>query len=71
MTFVDRDGTFDIFRQHESGPIWVQAVRGRDEAIRSLLKLRAEKPAQIFLLWDSRTRQFLDLPANSQNSTNE
>ena len=71
MTHVDNGGTFDIFRQHELGPIWVQAVRGRDEAIQSLLKLRAEKPTQTFLLWDSRTRQFLDLPASSQSSPNE
>jgi hypothetical protein len=71
MTGFDRDGTFDIFRQDEAGAIWVRAVRGRDEAIQSLLKLRAEKPTQIFLLWDSRTRQFLDLPANAQGSPNE
>lgn len=71
MTPIDKDGTFDIFRQHELGPIWVQAVRGRDEAIRSLLKLRVEKPAQIFLLWDSRTRQFLNLPANAQSLANK
>jgi len=71
MTDMDRNGTFDIFRQDEAGSIWVRAVRGREEAIRSLLKLRAEKPTQVFLLWDSRTRQFLDLPASSQTSPNE
>jgi len=71
MTHADWAGTFDIFCQHELGPVWVQAVRGRDEAIRSLLKLRAEKPTQVFLLWDSRTRQFLDLPASSQTSPKE
>ncbi len=71
MTHADWVGTFDIFRQDEAGAIWVQAVHGRDEAIRSLLKLRAEKPTQVFLLWDSRTRQFLDLPASSQTSPNE
>jgi|GEM_PF-4227828 len=70
MTHIDRDGMFDIFRQHELGPIWVRAVRGRDEAIQELLTLRAEKPAETFLLWDSRTRQFLDLPASSQSSPN-
>jgi hypothetical protein len=70
MADADRNGMFDIFRQDESGAIWVQAVRGHDEAIRSLQKLRAERPKQIFLLWDSRTRRFLDLPANSRSSPN-
>jgi len=68
MADVDRNGIFDIFRQDEAGAVWVQAVRGHDEAIRSLLKLRAEKPAQVFLLWDSRTRRFLDLPSGSRSS---
>jgi len=71
MTDMDRNGTFDIFRQDEAGAIWVQAVRGRDEAMQSLRKLRAEEPKQVFLLWDSRTRRFLDLPANSESSPNE
>lgn len=70
MADVDRKGTFDIFRQDDTGAIWVQAVRGQDEAIQSLLKLRAERPKQVFLLWDSRTRRFLDLPANSRSSPN-
>lgn len=70
MADVDRNGMFDIFRQDESGAIWVQAVHGHDEAIQSLMKLRAEKPKQVFLLWDSRTRRFLDLPANSRSSPN-
>jgi hypothetical protein len=70
MADADRNGMFDIFRQDESGAIWVQAVRGHDEAIRSLQKLRAERPKQIFLLGDSRTRRFLDLPANSRSSPN-
>lgn len=68
MADVDRNGTFDIFRQDDAGTVWVQAVRGHDEAIQMLLKLKAEKPKQVFLLWDSRTRRFLDLPANSQSS---
>lgn len=71
MANVDRNGTFDIFRQDEAGAIWVQAVRGHDEAIQFLVKLRTEKPTQVFLLWDSRTRRFLDLPANSRSSPNE
>lgn len=71
MANVDRNGTFDIFRQDDAGATWVQAVRGHDEAIQCLLKLRAEKPKQVFLLWDSRTRQFLDLPANSRSSPSE
>lgn len=71
MGDVDRNGTFDIFRQDDAGPIWVQAVRGHDEAIRSLQKLRAQKPKQVFLLWDSRTRRFLDLPGNSRSSPSE
>jgi hypothetical protein len=71
MADVDRNGTFDIFRQDEAGAIWVRAVRGHDEAIQSLLKLRADKPKQVCLLWDSRTRRFLDLPANSRSSPNE
>ncbi len=71
MADVDRNGTFDIFRQDDAGAIWVQAVRGHDEAIRSLQKLRAEKPKQVFLLWDSRTRRFLDLPGNSRSAPSE
>ncbi|HLJ41072.1 MAG TPA: hypothetical protein VKT50_06250 [Candidatus Acidoferrales bacterium] len=71
MANVDWDGTFDIFRQDDAGAIWVQAVHGHDEAIQSLLKLRAEKPEQVFLLWDSRTRRFLDLPASSRTPLNE
>ena len=71
MADVDTNGTFDIFRQDDAGAIWVQAVRGHDAAIQSMLKLRAERPRQVFLLWDSRTRRFLDLPANSQSSPND
>jgi len=68
MADADENGTFDIFRQDEAGAIWIRAVRGRDEAVQSLLKLRAERPREVFRLWDPRTRQFLELPANSQAS---
>ena len=67
MTQLDHDATFDIFRHHERGPIWVQSIRGRDEAIRLVAKLSAEHPAETFRVWDPRKGRFMDLPASGSN----
>ncbi|MGH9727599.1 MAG: hypothetical protein ACRD33_04150 [Candidatus Acidiferrales bacterium] len=67
MSRVDGDGTFDIFRHHEDGPIWVQAVRGHDEAMRLIVQLSAEHPTKVFRIWDPRNAKFVDLPADPRD----
>jgi len=64
MTHLNNEGTLDIFRRHEGGPIWVRAVQGREEALRWVAKLKAEQPMHQFLVWNSRTRQFVELSAS-------
>jgi hypothetical protein len=41
--------TYDIFKRLRSGPIWIQAVQGFEEARRCLVLLRSESGGDYFV----------------------
>ena len=50
--------SYDIFKRLPSGPIWIQAVQGFEEARRRLVLLRAEAPAIILCTIQSGVRSW-------------
>jgi len=41
--------TFDIFKETSEGPIWVEAIRGREEAKEGMAHLVLISPAEYFI----------------------
>jgi hypothetical protein len=62
---ITDEQTLDIFRILPDGsPIWVEAVKGREEARKRIAQLAAATPAN-YQVHDPRTNTFIDVFARS------
>ena len=62
------DGTFDIFKKTSDGTHWVEAVRGIEQAKKTLLRYQGLDRTNKYLVFDAEQGQFIDILGDARSA---